>query len=1090
MMSWLGSYAISVTLLFAAMTAGAKSFTVQEIDGEFRVLRGARVLVSAVVADRGVSDACSEVKSSIVQKPDGTKVWNRWCEKSDGRFRLEVAERADGAVEITMLGQVDPEDKIRTRRYRLQIPSNVFSGKEFAYLGAEREDPAAFKMKKGKFDDGFGRVVTRFLVSDGVIFDFNPLGIGDSSAMVHPDDNGNQLNRNGVCAFGVVSKNDGGYSLSAGERISASCGGFTGGKIVIREGSPDDYYKIHLLNTYKYYRFLQHSHLLAFGSPKRGMKYDEGNVEYSMASGKGWLEGRYARRRYDSVGHCEGVYYSATAGEEGATYRFSGLPDGYYILSYFGGNYSGEVDARFSLFANGQKLLQDASIGKRELRSVTRAVYVKGGNLDLEFSGKWLISAIGLQPLLGEGEDFSVKRAFWQVDGYEPCAIFRNSDYAGVASFDINDEVQILPVPGTECAGQPRLPPMPVERPDEKRPSLAWTKTAKMKLLLSNSVTLSEFDRPGSLERYLDREWAGKNVEAVMLSGMHSRHTYLGSIDRGVEAVGRMTDVLHARGIKVIDHHDATLLWNIGSGFRVLMARVGETIRALDTGLPSWHLCPSNPEFKKKYFAYLRKLAEKGVDGFQIDELEFWWNGCVCRHCRDSFRKDVGWEIPLNELDGEWNNPSSPLRRRWQNWRTHAIANWYVELRRSLNDVKDDLVLSHYTTNDAFFLPLPKRKASCDQMILRRVLNYFGTEMMTRSAMRNGRNLLPLARAKNILADPFSAPVWTWYYNVDWQNDYFAWALSVMAGQTPLLSDIQHPPQAPKYEEFAAGPYAMARYGAESVAEVALLYSTNSRDWNEEVNFRPELMGTAQILEEMHIPYEFISDEALEKGLDKRIKVLFLGESQCLSDLEIASINAFAARGGIVRLSVRAGTRNEIGEARGKPPFADGLRFVYSDASRGAEFELDENWYDLKWGLNEDQERKASFKKELAELTRCAQAWRITAPEKVFSSVWKESSGAYVIHLLNGTGVNMKFNEAVVPEAPSPAFPLIEKPIEIFAPKCIKAIAHSPDFDGGRELKLEESSDGRTRIVLPPSDLKVYTLIRIFTSSKQSEKAR
>jgi hypothetical protein len=312
-----------------------------------------------------------------------------------------------------------------------------------------------------------------------------------------------------------------------------------------------------------------------------------------------------------------------------------------------------------------------------------------------------------------------------------------------------------------------------------------------------------------------------------------------------------------------------------------------------------------------------------------------------------------------------------------------------------------------------------------------------------------------------------------------------------MAGQTPLLSDIEHPAHVPKFEEFAAGPFAMARFGAESVAEVALLYSTNSRDWNEDVNFRPELLGTAQILEEMHIPYEFISDESLEKGIDKRVKVLVLGESQCLSDAEIESVKEFASRGGVVRLSKRAGIRNEIGELRASSPFDNAAAgFVFSDESLGAQFELDENWYDLKWGLKDDEISKAAFKKQVATWTVNADSWKINAPEKVFTSVWKESSGAYVVHLLNGTGVNMKFGDEVPPEAPDPAFPPIEDAIEIISPKCIKAVAYSPDFDGGRELESEKSSDGKFRIVLPSGGLNVYTLIRIFTSFEQLEKVR
>ena len=333
---------------FACTECAARTLVVEENGGAFRIKRSGKVLVSAVVADRGETGP-SDVKTSFTENPDGSKIWNRWSEKSDGRFRLEVAERADGAVEISLLGQIDPGDRKHRRTLRLELPQSVLAGREFRYLGAERADTSAFRMKTGSFDSSFRRLVARYLAVDGVVYDFNPLGPGDSSGMVHPDDTGNQLNRNGVNALWTLERSTGGFSFSAGEEVRASWGGFTGAKIVIREGGFDDYHRLHLLRTYKYYRFLQHSHLLAFGSVKRGVKYDEGNVPYTLVSGRGWLVDNYGNRRIDVCGYKEGVYYSATAGESDDTYRFSGFPDGYYILTYSGGNYSGEIDTLFSL---------------------------------------------------------------------------------------------------------------------------------------------------------------------------------------------------------------------------------------------------------------------------------------------------------------------------------------------------------------------------------------------------------------------------------------------------------------------------------------------------------------------------------------------------------------------------------------------------------------------------------------------------------------------------------------------------------------------------------------------------------------------
>lgn len=1065
-------------MLFACVAAGAAAvegaLRVESVDdGGFRITRNGELVVSSVSVDLGIQEDSDILRSSTVI--EAGKVWNVWSEKRDRRFRLELVERTDGSVEITMMGQVDPESAVRKRVLNLDLPRAALDGKKFRRLSSSRSF-RNFNEESGRFEKSMKAFTTRFLACDGLVFDFNPLGPGDSYGQVSQSNESSQEDSNAVMGMWSVCARGDDFRFSAGNHVRASCGGMSGAKIIIREGGFDDYGSWHLVRSYRYYQTLPARHLLAFGSPKRGKSFQEGNMAFSQKRKFGWLGDV---KRSASVGHHEGMMYSSVRGKGRAVYRFSGLPDGYYIFGYVGGNYHGASNA-FSISLNGIGFVSNADVPVDSVRSIFRAVHVNGGVLDVEFDGEWLVSSLSLQPLLGDAEDFSVRRGFWATDGYEPCMLFRNVDTRCAAVFSVSDETQALPVPGEECLAAPKALLSPVDRPDPKEPSLSWMQTAKMVRFLSNSATLSEFDEPGSLGRYIKKEYGKKNVRVVMLSGLHSRHTYLGHEARSVEAIRKMTDVFHKHGIKVIDHEDATLLWNIGAGFRVMMERLDHTVRTVREGIPSGQFCLSNPRFSERYYAYLRKLVEAGVDGFQIDEVEFWHHSCVCRYCRDAFHRDTGWQIPLNELDADWNNPKSALRRRWHDWRVKSVTNWFVELRRRNKDINANLVLSNYTTNDGFYSPFPRRNASSDIIDLGRVMNYFGVEMMTRSTMKNGRNLIPIARMRDALKPKGTPPVWCWFYNFNWQNNYFAWAMSELVGQTPLLSDIPAEADTPKYEQFAASGNAMSRVDPRPEGGVAILFSAASRDWNEGGKYRSGILGTAQALEALHIPYRFVSDQDIAGDLPADCKVLFLGEAQCISDAGVANIKKFAQRGGTVRLSKSAGTRNELGFLRDKRAFDDARGFVFDDTD-AASFELDENWSDLKWSFNPDPAKEAAFRASVKGWAEHASAWRIQAPDKVFTAVWREREGSYVIHFLNGTGVNMKPGDKVTPHALNPAFPPVGEAMSVTTPKLdgMTAVAYSPEFDAGRELCVKMNADGTANVTLPPGILKGYLLVRL-----------
>ena len=1065
--------AFAVFAAGAALSSASAALTVEERGEGFAVLRDGTVVVEDVRVDLGPNagpdDAGRAAQRSFATLADGSRVWNRWNETRDRRFRLEVAERADGAVEISVLGQAEISSDIRLRKLELKVPERVLRDRPYESIA---DSTRFYRTASGTFGADFTEIRSRWLAAAGLTFDFNPLGAvdfyGDSDA-------------DAIQGVWSVVRKGGHFVLCGGGNLRHRYGDFGGAKIVIREGGFSDYEKHHLVSSFHYKNHLNPSRLLAFGAPKHGAAYADGDVVFTADRDFGWLPG--AEERRTRTGHPEGVPYSAVSGEGRAAYRFGGLADGWYVFTVETGNYGG-WENRFDVSVAGVEFGRGVSVAARKVRFLSRAVRVTGGAADIEFSGRWLVSALAVQPVMGDGEDFSMRRGFWLTEGYEPSVFYRTADFSATPRAPLSDTTDDLPVPGEECAAVPRQVPTPVELPDPNLPSLAWLQDARRRSLLYNMASLSELDDPDDLRRYLDQELSEGGYPAAMVSGMHSRHTYPTHLDRGREAIGRLAAELKRRGLKLIDHHDATLLWNVHSGLRVLMERLPELIRCKDDNLPSFQLCPNNPEFKRTYYAYLRSLVEAGVDGFLLDEVEFWAHGCTCRHCREGFRRDTGWSLPYNECDAAFADPDSALRRRWYDWRRKTITNWFVGLRRYVKDIRPDLVLCIYTTNGGFFGNHPKRGASSDLLDQRRVMNLFGTEIMARNVMRQVRAILPYRRMKNLLVAEGGAPVYGWYYNSDWQDEYVTWMLCQMTGQTLCGAAIPIPADAPQFRKWDASGVQMVRKGAVPIAHVALLFSAYSRDGNRTSDFTHDLFGAAQALEARHIPYVFLADDRIERGVPADVRVLFVGAAECLSDAEIGAIRSFAGRGGRVVVNGAAGSLDGFGMPRANDPFK-GMRgeIVRLAAGQGAPFETRE--VERLWNpssYRHDPEGENAYRTEIESLSEGATWWKCRAPDQVYTSLWREKSGDVVIHFCNATGVPLPECGQKIPlAAPDPAFPPLEEDIVFTVPLAdVKAVtAASPDFAGVRPLEFRSHPSGRTTVRLPRECLSAYTLVRI-----------
>ena len=1015
--------------------------TVVETSGRFQVLKEGRPVISSVVVDRGVKADESSVRSSFAETEKG-RVWNRWSEERDGRFRLEVAERKDGAVEITLSGESDPSDVITRRKLHLRVPVEVLDDAAYSSWGGKPGDPV---FESGTLAAGMKPVDSRFFAANGLVFDFNPIGVADSYAASRNFDGWRFADT--ICGVATVARVEDCYAISSGKDIEINWGGFTGAKIVLREGGFDDFSTYHALSRFGYMIDSSPVHLVGFGTSRRGNVYADGDCLYDARRGYGWLDSHMWKRTPLVGSETSGVLYSGLTGEEDETYRFSNLPDGFYLVTFAAGN-PGNDENRFTVRANGETFFADFTLKPRGFRRMTRVVRAENGKIDVGLSGRWVVSAVGLQVLALDGEDFQFRRGFWVSEGYEPMTLFRGS-LRPTPQFSVQDEIGELPMRGEEVRGVAKDYPLPVSLPDQTAlAGTAWTKTAKIVRVLNNSSAMANFDKAGELERYFDRFVDGKGYNAIMLSGMLSRHTYPEDVERGLAAVGRITAEAHRRGYKVIDHFDMTLLWNIGAGFRVLGERLDEMNRSVRTGLPAYQLCMMNPDLRRKFFDYCRRdVVENGVDGLQLDEVQPWGHGCQCCHCRAAFRCDTGWHFPMDETSDAW-NADSEFMRVWKRWRTKKVTDTIGELRNFLRKDRPDLVFSAYTTPYGIQSAFDALTNGRDIFDMPRSVNFFGVEVMSRAVMKSFRGEFSCRRIMSMLSRRNGAPVWNWYYNSDWQNDYTAWAIDEMTAQIPMLCEVEHPVGTPDYAVFSRG---MKREGAVSPAKIAVLFSVENRNWNKTAKTGTDVNGIIQALDRLHVPCDVVSDEELEAGLADRYAILVHPSKTVFTALQTASLDEFKRRGGKVVECA--------GGIYAMPEFTVGYpRSKYYATPAAAE---------------------AEFLREVATWASDGRVWEVSAPDQVCTSLFREADGAWAAHFLNMTGVDFTPDEIVTADAPVRGFPALSSDVVFTVPTGSKAVATSPDFEGERELAVRVEADGRATVTLPKECLKVYAFVRI-----------
>ncbi|MBR4676123.1 MAG: hypothetical protein IKP00_16820 [Victivallales bacterium] len=885
-----------------------------------RVMLGEQTVVGDIQTGLlAAKNAGKPIAFSDLVLPDGRRVYNAWCTEDDYRFRMEIEVAADGSsVEITTKTEVPAYRLTQANPPQLSffVPKSLI-GSSASYAGYIHSSRARVK-SEGVLSEGnpLPKVAWRFLAlktqEHELTFDCHPIGAGDFCNM---SDSG------AIRGLALIQENGNGLQIDFANRLGWF-GGMTAAKLRIKLGGMENFDNDHALTDFRYNEALRPTRLLSFGSEKHGEGFLAADgASFLPEKGYGWV----SAGKLVTMTTTPGVYYSHLSGKDGI-YRLSGLKDGLHLITIGAGNPDG-MNNRFSCSINEQQLFNGLSLDKGKMLTATLPLWVDDGNVDITFKGNFILSCIGDQFLLSNREDYQCRRGFWCVDGFEPSVLFRNEEYLPRAlSFSPSVSVMELPMPGQETAAPLKDYQGHVTGLDYSDPANQWLFKIKFVKAGNNPASLNELASPEAMERFME-ETVQKGRNTIMLSGLHSRHTYPNSNERVFDYIRTLCEAAHRHGLKVIEHHDTTLLWNVDAGFRRLAERVGEVNRSISTQLPGVQLCAFNPQFLDKYTEYLSNIVRCGVDGLQIDELGPFSHACSCEHCRRLFTEETGWQIPVDESDKWQHNFQRDITRVWTAWKLEHNRKVKGKLIAEMRKINPHLALFSYGVLRNLVSQSGPRHWNTDMTSIGQLASMFGHEALASDPLLTARMFVPGQKLFNFFRYNNGTPIFTWLYTRNWFTSYFGYAICNMNAQLPVFfsnGTDSKPENAPDFLRFDASRENMNITRAVPIAQVALLLSAQTRNWEDDFSPANALIGCAQTLEELHIPYQVIGEDTLGNPEKMRpFKVLYLGMASCLSDEQLEHIRRFAANGGIVLLESKTATRDQWGRIRKTWPLAD-----------------------------------------------------------------------------------------------------------------------------------------------------------------------
>ncbi len=376
----------------------------------------------------------------------------------------------------------------------------------------------------------------------------------------------------------------------------------------------------------------------------------------------------------------------------------------------------------------------------------------------------------------------------------------------------------------------------------------------------------------------------------------------------------------------------------------------------------SWG-CPFNPDFKERYFEFLRALAQApSVFRIAVNDEAYLGDGCYCDVCQAAWRDQMDGEMPKIESPQpqDWEDEGW---RRYLSWKMNRWDLVHGEMAAVVHAVKPtvevifqaspavDLWRNPWTTgvNLAGMVEHLDGLSTDPYYTFHSVPHFQPREVYLSEWSRFLAGIVPEGKIAEIVPQGFSHPTFT--RPLGEHDGYWSALVPLACGvdtTTPYTYTLQRcSPVQKAYEDC----FRTDEYFAEAVP---LKYAAVVHGAQTEVYLRPmprqmpgsydgtRVLSVCDALRHSGLPYGYLPDARVSdsKSLGD-FPVVILPEVNCLSDDQARGITEFAESGGNLALLGQLGIADEIGTRHGRSLLHDITRIaVVAETGEERQFRL------------------------------------------------------------------------------------------------------------------------------------------------------
>ena len=405
------------------------------------------------------------------------------------------------------------------------------------------------------------------------------------------------------------------------------------------------------------------------------------------------------------------------------------------------------------------------------------------------------------------------------------------------------------------------------------------------------------------------------------------------------ESLARLVRACHKWGIRVVEHHSASLTSRVldeggwekldgeivrrsrgtakydnwkkifpfltydyridGVDIRSFMQIDGRTGEWARNRYGTFSACYNNPDYRRIYFDYMKSVIATGIDGIMNDDVQFFGeeHACTCEHCRRLFHEQTGYTLPdPAHWDAFSKNFDDPAYIAWKKFKFDSTERMYRDLDAFYKEMGVSLLRPNYSScvlkecptcypfdlcNDLWDFIFQE---NCNADIMKESYMDFMAEAVHRFAAGRERGV----------------PTMSLFYPDRPDSVYFSWALARSWGQlyTGTATGMDITPMEVPYRRFEKK-YLRYYAAPEKVSDLAFYFSRRTRDFTASTfkRFMRHMMGSMQAAYVSGFRLDMVMEEDSLESLLKH-KVIVLSYVAMLCEKEIARFADYVRAGG------------------------------------------------------------------------------------------------------------------------------------------------------------------------------------------------